>query len=119
VPAHAAMSGPKTTLSRATGTPAPTCSQISAVPNIKIRVATGKQLLRRGGARRRALAIRVSVLSMGAPDQIVHLKYRADIDRLRAVGVIAVALYHAFPSLMPGGFIGVDLSSVISGYLIT
>ena len=36
MPAHAAMSGPKTTLSRATGTPAPTCSQISAVPNIKI-----------------------------------------------------------------------------------
>lgn len=47
------------------------------------------------------------------------LKYRADIDGLRAVAIVSVLIFHAFPSLLPGGYIGVDIFFVISGYLIT
>ncbi|MGJ5130635.1 acyltransferase family protein [Bradyrhizobium oligotrophicum] len=48
-----------------------------------------------------------------------QLKYRPDVDGLRAVAVICVVLFHAFPTLLPGGFVGVDIFFVISGYLIT
>ena len=45
--------------------------------------------------------------------------YRPDLDGLRAVAVIAVLAYHAFPQLVRSGFVGVDIFFVISGYLIT
>ena len=45
--------------------------------------------------------------------------YRSDIDGLRAVSVILVVLFHFSAATMPGGFVGVDVFFVISGYLIT
>jgi peptidoglycan/LPS O-acetylase OafA/YrhL len=46
-------------------------------------------------------------------------KYRPDIDGLRAIAVSSVVAFHAFPAIFTGGFLGVDIFFVISGYLIT
>ncbi|RLO08207.1 hypothetical protein DYB28_001689 [Aphanomyces astaci] len=48
-----------------------------------------------------------------------HITYRGDIDGLRTLAVVPVVIFHAYPESIKGGFIGVDVFFVISGYLIS
>ena len=52
-------------------------------------------------------------------DSRVTEKYRPDIDGLRAIAVGSVVAFHTFPNFVKGGFVGVDIFFVISGYLIS
>ena len=47
------------------------------------------------------------------------ISYRSEIDGLRAIAIISVVLFHGWGSVFPGGYVGVDIFFVISGYLIT
>jgi len=46
-------------------------------------------------------------------------QYRPDVDGLRALAILSVIIFHAFPDVIKGGFVGVDIFFVISGFLIS
>ena len=56
---------------------------------------------------------------MTAPTHPPAQDYRPDIDGLRAVAVLSVILFHIDKSALPGGFVGLDIFFVMSGFLIT
>ena len=51
--------------------------------------------------------------------EVYRNSYLGHIDTLRAIAVVAVVLYHLDPRLLPGGFVGVDVFFVISGYIVS
>ncbi|WP_151523745.1 acyltransferase family protein [Serinicoccus kebangsaanensis] len=67
--------------------------------------------------RRRARALHAARHALRVPP--VPRDFRADIEGMRAVAVLGVMLWHAGVGLLPGGFVGVDVFFVVSGFLMT
>jgi peptidoglycan/LPS O-acetylase OafA/YrhL len=65
------------------------------------------------------VAARSSSGSGGPPADINRVPYLPGLDGMRAIAVVAVMIYHANPDWLKGGFLGVEVFFVISGYLIT
>ncbi len=68
---------------------------------------------------RKAPAVKGDATDVASGKDDVTKGHRVDIQALRALAVMGVVIYHLFPASLPGGFVGVDVFFVISGFLIT
>ena len=62
---------------------------------------------------------KAELYEQGNAELLVISQHRADIDGLRALAVVAVVIYHLDEAWLPGGFVGVDIFFVISGYVVS